>query len=715
MKYPVILQHSEEDCGAACLASVAKYYGRTFTLSHLREASGTVQQGTTLLGLKQGAESVGFSARPMRAAPEVLEEIDQAPLPMIIHWKGYHWVVLYGCKGKKYAIADPAVGLIYLSKQELTKGWIDWVCLLIEPNPEQFYLQNSDQVTNVWRWLKQSWTYRPILTQVFAINIVLGLLSIGTPFLIQLITDEILIREDTQLLTGVAIAVVGMNLFSSALGWVQSNLIVHFAQRLELGLVREFGRKILRLPLTYYETHRSGDIVSRLKDIQELNQLVSQFIITLPSQFLIAIISLIVMLIYSLNLTLIAILFAGLMTISTVILLPSLQQKTRSLFALEAENQGVLVETFKGALTLKTTQSNPQLWEELQARFGRLANLALRTTQIGILNDVFSGLVSGIGGVGLLWFGSQIVLTNALSIGQLLAFITLNRNVTLWVNSLVQFIDDLTRVKTVTQRLADVIDTTSEEELDTPPKPDVLIPENSNIICSHLTFHYGGKVNLIEDLSLVFPGGKKIALIGRSGCGKSTLAKLIAGLYSLPSGNIRFGNYNQQDLSLESLRYQVVLVPQDAHFWSRSILDNFRLGRPGIPFEEIVQACSIARIDEFISQLPEKYQTILGEFGANISGGQRQKLALARAILTNPPILILDESTASLDPASETEVLNRLLEYRKGQTTILISHRPRVINRADWVVFLEDGQLKLEGSLKELQSIQGEHLDFLNP
>ncbi len=715
MKYPVILQHSEEDCGAACLASVAKYYGRTFTLSHLREASGTAQQGTTLLGLKQGAESVGFSARPMRAASEVLEQLDQAPLPMIIHWKGYHWVVLYGCRGQKYAIADPAVGLMYLSKQELTDGWIDWICLLLEPDPEEFYLQTSDQVTNVWRWLKQSWIYRPILTQVFVINIVLGLLSIGTPFLIQLITDEILIREDTQLLAGVAIAVVVMNLFSSALGWVQSNLIIHFAQRLELGLVREFGRKILRLPLTYYETHRSGDIVSRLKDIQELNQLVSQFIVTLPSQFLIALISLIVMLVYSVNLSLIAIIFAGFMTISTLIFLPSLQQKTRSLFALEAENQGILVETFKGALTLKTTQSNPQLWEELQGRFGRLANLALRTTQIGILNDVFSGLVSGVGSVGLLWFGSQIVLAKVLSIGQLLAFITLNRNVTLWVNSLVQFIDDLTRVKTVTQRLADVIDTASEEELDSLAKPAVLIPENSNIICSHITFRYGGKINLIEDLSIKFPGGQTIALIGRSGCGKSTLAKLIAGLYSLQSGNIRFDNYNQQDLSLDCLRYQVVLVPQDAHFWSRSILDNFHLGRPGIPFEEIVQACCIAGADEFISQLPEKYQTILGEFGANISGGQRQRLALARAILTNPPILILDESTASLDPASETEVLDRLLEYRKGQTTILISHRPRVINRADWVIFLENGQFKLQGSLKELQSIPGEHLDFLNP
>ncbi|MCG5057152.1 MAG: peptidase domain-containing ABC transporter [Limnoraphis sp. WC205] len=714
MKYPVVLQHSEEDCGAACLASVAQYYGRTFTLPHLREASGTNQQGTTLLGLQQGAVAVGFNARPVRAAANILDEIDQVPLPLIIHWKGYHWVVLYGYQRQKYIIADPAVGILQLSKEELTAGWNDWVCLLIEPDQERFFLQTSDQVTHLWRWIKRSWIYRQIFTEVLAINIVLGLLSLASPFLIQIITDEVLVREDLQLLQSVLIAVVIINLFSSALGLVQSNLIVHFAKRLELGLVMEFGRKMLHLPLSYYETHRGGDIVSRLKDIQELNQFISQFIVSLPSQLLVAIISLMVMLIYSVPLTILAMLIGGLMVLSTLVLLPTLRQKTRNLFAVEAETQGVLVETFKGSLTLKTTNSTAQFWEELQTRFGRQANLAFRTTQIGILNEMFSGFVSGVGGVALLGFGSRIVMTNTLSIGQLLAFLTLQRNVTLFVNSIVRFTDDLTRVQTVTQRLADVIDAPSES-LETDKKPSAYIPPNADITCHNITFHYGGQVNLLDKFSVVFPGGKTIALIGRSGCGKSTLAKLIAGLYPLQSGNIRLGIYNQQDLSLDCLRQQVVLVPQDAHFWSRSIIENFQLGHPGIPFEAIVHACQIAGADEFISQLPEKYQTVLGEFGASISGGQRQRLAIARAIVTNPSILILDESTASLDPLSESEILYRLLQQRQGKTTILISHRPRVINQADWIILLDEGLLKLQGELSKLQSLPGEHLPFLTP
>jgi ATP-binding cassette subfamily C protein len=222
-------------------------------------------------------------------------------------------------------------------------------------------------------------------------------------------------------------------------------------------------------------------------------------------------------------------------------------------------------------------------------------------------------------------------------------------------------------------------------------------------------------VDLLEDFSLTIPGGKVTALIGRSGCGKSTLSKLIASLYVPQSGTIRVGLYNLHDLALDCVRQQIILIPQEAHFWSRSIIENFRLGNPQITFEQIVRACQIAGADEFISKLPDSYQTILGEFGANISGGQRQRLAIARAIVTDPPILILDESTAGLDPVSETEVLHNLLSQRQGKTTILISHRPQVISRADWIVYLEQGQLKLQGSLEDYWSQPGEHQHFLVP
>jgi ATP-binding cassette subfamily C protein len=686
-KYQIVSQQSEEDCGAACLASIAKYYGKNLTINRLREAAGTRQQGTTLLGLKQGAEIIGFNARSVRASAEILEQLDRAPLPAIIHWQGYHWVVLYGKKGNKYVIADPAIGIRYLSKKELAEGWEDWVCLLLEPDPKRFFTGTEEPGSNLGQWLRQIWKYRSVLSLVFLLNIVLGLLSIASPFLIQILTDDVLVRGDTQLLASVAIAVIIISLFSGCLELVQSNAIAHFAQRLELGLVMEFGRQILRLPLTYYETRRSGEIVSRLTDIQEINQLVSQTIIAIPSQFFIALVSVAFMFFYSSYLALFALLIAVLMTFSTILMLPILEQKNRKLLALEAENQGVLVETFKGSLTLKATSSAPLFWEEFQGRFGRLANLSYGTNQIGIFNDIFSEAVSSVGAITLIWLGSNLVIAEELTIGQLLAFIALAANLNNFISTLVGLMDEMTRVKTATQRLGEVIEATPETKGDE-QKPLAKIASNSEIICRDINFHYPGRLDLLENFSATFPGGKAIALIGESGCGKSTLAKLIAGLYPLSSGNIRIGIYNLQDLSLDCLRRQVVLVPQDAHFWSRSIIDNFRLAAPEATFEEIVKACRIAAADEFIGKLPEKYQTVLGEFGANLSGGQRQRLAIARAIVTNPPILILDESTAGLDPASESEVLQRLLASRRGKTTILISHRPSVIDRAQFVVRL---------------------------
>ncbi len=714
MKYPIVQQHSEEDCGAACLATVSSYYGRRFSISRIREAVGTGQLGTTLLGLRRGAENLGFNAQQVKAAPELLDHLEQAPLPAIIHWKGNHWVVLYGKKRKKYVIADPGVGIRYLTRKELHEGWKNWVMLLLNPDEIRFYEQPEDKIGNLGRFLKRVLPYRRILVEVILLNLVIGLLGLAYPFLIQILTDDVLVRRDIQLLTTVVIGVTAMNLFSSFLRFIQSNLIAHFAQRLELGLVLEFGRQILRLPLSYYESRRSGEIVSRLRDIREINGLVSQVVISFPSYFFIAVVSFALMIIYSWKLTIVAVLVAGVMSISPLLFLSTLQQKTRAVLVTSAENQGMLVETFKGALTLKSTNAKPQAWSEFQERFGRLANVTFSTIQISILNGIFSSLASGLGSIAILWVGSTLVIERELTIGQLLAFNSMNANFTSFIGAVINFIDEFARAKTAVERLTEVIDSTPEDE-DENKKAWVNIPGNTDIVCSKLNFHHIGRVDLLEDFSVTIPGGKVTALIGESGCGKSTLAKLIAQLYQIQSGNISYGIYNQQDLAIECLRQQVILVPQEPHFWSRSILDNFRFSYPDASFEQIVTACQMVYADEFIKELPDKYQTVLGEFGANLSGGQRQRLAIARAMVNNPSVLILDESTGALDPILETKVLDKLLFYRQGKTTIMISHRPRVIMRADWLILLEKGQLKLQGSPQDLQQLEGEHLQFLTP
>ncbi|MBN3938384.1 peptidase domain-containing ABC transporter [Nostoc sp. NMS9] len=713
MKYQIVLQHSEEDCGAASLATIAKHYGRTFTLNRVREAVGTGSRGTSLLGLKRGAEVLGFNARQVKASPQLIDQLDQAPLPAIIHWKGYHWVVLYGQKGKKYVIADPGVGIRHLTRQELMAGWNNGVMLLLTPDESRFYQQESDKIGGLGRYLQRVWPYRSILAQAIAINIAIGLLSLASPFMMQLLTDDVLVRGDTQLLTTVAIGVIAMNLIRSAISLVQSHLIGHFGQKLQLGLILEYGRKLLHLPLSYFEGRRSGEVVSRIADVKAINNLVSQIVLGLPSQFFIAVISLGFMLFYSWELTLASIVAFMIVTGVNLLFLPVMRRKTRNLIVSGTENQGFLVETFRGIQVLKTTQATPQAWSEYQGNYGRLANLGWSVMKLGLYSSTVTGILSTFISIGILWMGSYLVINHSLTIGQLMAYNGMSGNFLGFLGAAIGLVEQFITAQIVLQRMTEVIDATPESENDF-KKPWAQIPGNADITCTELNFHHAGRVDLLQDFSLTIPGGKVIALIGKSGCGKSTLAKLMTGLYKVESGNIRYGLYNQQDLSLECLRQQVVLVPQEPHFWSRSIIDNFQFSYPHISFEEIVKACQIAGADEFISKLPDKYQTVLGEFGANLSGGQRQRLAIARAIVTQPPILILDESTGALDPVSERQVLDRLLSYRHNQTTILISHRPKVIQRADLIVFLEQGRLKIQGTPEELRSLPGEHLDFLD-
>ncbi|MFN6528074.1 peptidase domain-containing ABC transporter [Nostoc sp. ChiSLP03a] len=713
MKYYSILQHSEEDCGAASLATIAKHYRRTFALNRVREAVGTGSRGTTLLGLRRGAETLGFHARQVQATPELFEKLNELPLPAIIHWKGYHWVVLYGKKGKKYVISDPAFGILYLTSKELIAGWSDGVMLLLMPDDSRFYEQPEDKIGGFGRFIARVMPYRNLLVQAIAINFAIGLLSLASPLMMQLLTDDVLVRGDTQLLTTVAIGVIAMNLIQSAIGLVQSHLIGHFGQRLQYGLILEYGRKLLRLPLSYFEARRSGEVVSRIADVHTINNLVSQIVLGLPSQFFVALVSLGFMLFYSWQLTLASVAAFVVVTFVNLLFLPALRQKTRSLIVKGTENQGFLVETFRGVQVLKTTQATEQAWQEYQTNFGRLANLDWTTMKLELYSGTATSILSKFTSIGILWLGSSLVINQTLSIGQLLAYSGMSGSFLDFLESAVGLIDEFITAQIVVQRLTEVIDSTPEDENDF-KKPWAEIPGNADISCSQINFHHPGRTDLLENFSLTIPGGKVIALIGKSGCGKSSLGKLITGLYHVQSGNIRYGIYNQQDLSLECLRQQVVLVPQEPHFWSRSIVENFHFSYPNISFEEIVLACQIAGADEFISKLPDKYQTVLGEFGANISGGQRQRLAIARAIVTDPPVLILDESTGALDPISETQVLDRLINHRQGKTTITISHRPQVIKRADWIVLLENGRLKIQGTPEELRHIPGEHLSFLD-
>ena len=691
-QYPCVRQFDEEDCGAACIATVAISHGSNFGLGHVRDAVGTTSTGTSLLGLKRGAESLGFHARAAKAAPDLIEDLANIPLPIICHWNGNHWVVLHGMKNGMLIVADPAVGLVHYSPEDFLLHWLDGVVLLLEPDPARL-----GKTTEVSDGLKVFGHYlvpfKPLLTQALGLNVVIGILGLGMPLLMQVLTDDVLLRGDNQMLASLCLGLMLLFGFRSLLNLLQGHMVGYFGQKLQLQMVMHYGQRLLGLPIRYFESHRSGEVVSRISDIQHINSLITQVVLGLPSQLCIAVISLLFMWTYNPSLTIAALACFAVVLISNICFLPAQQHLARHLLVKTAENQGFLVELFRGISVLKTSEATGQAWEEYQRNFGRLAHMSWSALRLDLQEGTITNFLGTLTSIGLLWYGSSFVISQQLSIGQLLAFNGMGANVLGFLAGLSGISQEILRADVVIKRMADVLERQPESAANA-GKHSVALTGNDDLVCDHVTFSHPGRRPLLDALSLRIPGGVTTALIGESGCGKSTITKLIAGLYPLQEGSIHYGPYSSIDLDIDSLRRQVVLVPQDSIMFNRSIYDNFAFAHPHIDFSQVVEACRIALADDFIRELPEGYQTILGEFGANLSGGQRQRLAIARALIGSPSILILDESTSALDPVLEARLMDNLLAQRQGLTTLLISHRPSVIMRSDWIIYLDRGRVK---------------------
>ncbi|MFM9087354.1 MAG: cysteine peptidase family C39 domain-containing protein, partial [Cyanobium sp.] len=380
-RHVCVEQHSEEDCGAACLATVALHHGKRLPLARIRELVGTGSGGTTLLGLRRGADAVGFHARAVRAEPELIGQLDSIPLPVICHWKGDHWVVLHGRQGNRFVVADPAVGLRLLRREEFLHGWTNGVMLLLEPDHARLSEQEEENRHPLLRFLPLALPYSGLLLQALGINMVLGLLGLTMPLLMQLLTDDVLVRRDSQLLTSLGLGMLLLFGFRTVMSTIQGHMVGHFAQRLQLGMVMNYGHKLLQLPMSYFDSHRSGEVVARIGDVSLINTMIGTIVLGIPSQAFVAGISFLVMITYSGALTAASLLAFAIVTAVGLLFVPATRRKTQRLIVESADNQGFLVEVFRGAQVLKTTEATPQAWDEFQSNVGRLANLRWGTMQ----------------------------------------------------------------------------------------------------------------------------------------------------------------------------------------------------------------------------------------------------------------------------------------------------------------------------------------------
>jgi ABC-type bacteriocin/lantibiotic exporter with double-glycine peptidase domain len=706
-RYAFVKQQSEEECGAAALATVARHYGKRVSMPLVRQLVGTGHQGTTLLGLRRGADELGFHCRALRTDVDetFFRDVHQIELPAILHWKGNHWVVLHAVHSRSVVIADPGEGVVRLPHRRFLETWGDGVLLTLEPDMARLQRQPDDQsqLHFVLRLLRLARPYGGLLARAMGLNAVVGLIGLGMPLLMQVLTDDILVRRDAQLLGVLGFGMVALYGFRHLVEFLERKISSYFFERLELALLLEYGHKLMQMPMRYFDTHRSGDILNRIIEMGRVNTMFNSLLLDLPADMFLAIVSLIVMIVYSVQLTLIALSAYLFIVLIQLAFLPRKYALGARLITKNASNQALLVEFFRGAQLLKSSNAGEQAWDEFQGDFGELARLSYQESQLTILSDGAVNLLSSMLHIGLLVYGSTFVLSGELSIGQLLAFAGLGMNVLAFFREGSRFAVEVLADRSVFARLTDVLEAEPEQKQRS-TKWWIDLRGDETIELRQLNYAHPGRRQVINNINARIPGGQVTALVGGSGCGKSTLAKLLSGMYPPASGLIRYGGASQGDMALDCLRAQVCLVTQDSHFFNRSIIDNFRFVHPQAHYDAIVEACQVTMADDFITELPNGYNTTLGEFGANLSGGQKQRLAIARSLLGNPPVLILDESTSALDPVLEAQVLDRLLEFRRTLTTILISHRPSVIARCDFLLYLENGQLRHQGRISEIDT-----------
>lgn len=695
----LIKQHDMRDCGAACLASVAGHYGLQLPIAKIRQLCHTDKRGTNALGLIQGLEQIGFNAKGVKAS---LENLPQAPLPAIAHTifkeQFQHYVVIYKIHKGKISVMNPAYGKIETyTTEEFAKIWTG-VLILLEPNE---YFEKHNEKTGLYqRFYQLIQPHRSILLQALVGAIFYTLLGLSTSIYIQKITDYVLVDGNRRLLNLLSVIMIVLLLFQIFLGVMKSVLTLQTGQKIDKYLILGYYKHLLKLPQRFFDTMRVGEIISRVNDAVKIRTFINDVSIQIVVNVFIVLFSFALMFTYYWKLALIVALvipfYLGIYVITNW-----LNKKVeRRMMEESAELESHLVESLNAVKTIKQFGAEIYANNKTDIHFSTL----LKTIYKSVLNDLFSDntseFISRIFTIVLLWVGAGYVIDREITPGELLSFYALIGYFTSPVSQLIDMNKSIQNALIASDRLFEIMDLEQEEVTD---KIELTAEQIGNINFENVTFSYGSRREVFKDFSCVIEKGKTTAIVGESGSGKTTLATLIQNLYPVNSGRITIGDYEVQYLSHYSLRTLIGVVPQQIDLFSGNVIENIAFGEDFPDMQRVIDLTKQLGILSFIEQLPNGFQTHLGENGSQLSGGQRQRIAIARALYKNPEILILDEATSSLDTDSEQVIQAALNELKRtGKTLIVIAHRLSTIAHSDTILVLKNGQLIEQGTHQEL-------------
>lgn len=730
--FPNYLQPDAKDCGPTCLRIIAKYYGKTIPLQQIRDISETTREGSSLLGLSDAAENLGFKSLGVQINFKTL--VEEVPFPCILHWNKQHFVVAYAVKsiGKKKSpadnsskenynkttirVSDPSYGLIDYSQEEFIKMWIgenadenteEGIALLLETTPS-FYKNEFDEQQNRASFTflaKYLLKYKSLVIQL-AIGLLAGsLLALIVPFLTQSIVDVGIQNQDLNFIYLILVAQIMLFLGKMGIDVIRSWILLHLSTRINISIISDFFIKLMKLPINFFDTRMTGDIMQRINDHQRIEQLLTNSSLNTLFSLINLLVFSIVLLLYDYRLFLVYIFGALAYLLWITFFLKKRKELDYKRFSQVSQEQSKVIELINGMQEIKLHNAEKQKrwsWEFLQVK---LFKIQIKSLSLEQWQSVGGNFINQMKDIFVTFLSAKLVLEGNLTLGMMLSVQYIIGQLNSPLLQLIEFIRQTQDAKISLERLGEIHE--KEDEENTNEHYVSEIPEK-DIEIKHLSFRYIGSDQFVfEDLNLNIPHQKTTAIVGSSGSGKTTLLKLLMKFYEPNSGEIKLGNTNLKNISAKIWRQYCGVVMQEGYVFNDTIAQNIAIGEDYIDKDKLKKAVEIANIKEFVESLPLSYNTKIGNEGVGISGGQKQRLFIARAVYKAPQYIFFDEATSALDANNEKIIMGNLENFFKGKTAIVIAHRLSTVKHADKIIVLDKGQVVEEGNHSELVALKG--------
>jgi subfamily B ATP-binding cassette protein HlyB/CyaB len=679
---------------------ISRFHGVAADDGQLRHQFGTSGKSFDSDTLLRAAKSLSLKARTTRSEWSRLE---QTRLPAIAGTHDGNFVILAQVAEDKVLVHDPLLERPTVQlRADFEARWSGKLILITKRAGLAEELRRFDFSWFIPAILK----YKKLLGEVLLASFFIQLFALVTPLFFQVVIDKVLVHRGLTTLDVLAFGLLVVYLFEVVLSGLRTYVFSHTTNRIDVSLGADLFRHLLRLPLAYFQARRVGDTVARVRELETIRNFITGSAVTLVIDLLFIFVFLAVMYLYSPKLLLVVIGAIPFYIVLAWIVTPILRARLHEKFNRGAENQAFLVESINGIETLKASAVEPQnqrRWEEQLAGYVRAS---FKTTQLSNVANQTASFISKVTTLLILWIGARLVIDGALTVGQLVAFNMLAARVSGPILRLVQLWQEFQQAGISVQRLGDILNVKPEPTY--APGRASLPKLEGQVSFEHVTFRYrpdGPEV--LHDISLDVKPGEVIGIVGRSGSGKSTLAKLIQRLYVPESGRVLVDGVDLAMVDTVWLRHQIGVVLQENFLFNRTVRENIALSDPAMPMERVTMAAKLAGAHEFILELPEGYDTQIGEHGSNLSGGQRQRIAIARALITNPRILIFDEATSALDYESEHVIQQNMRYICSSRTVFIIAHRLSSLKTANRIIVIDNGRIVEQGSHGDLLSASG--------